>query len=269
MATGGFHGGSSHSGGYHSSGGGGFGGGGRSSGGFGHYGFNGSAEEGLMMIGLIILAVTFYVLAHLQKGTIPGINLVSVSIYVITGFAFIISFKGHKRVKELERVRRKHVVRSYSGVRSEFKSPERRGTKETWVGKHDKNFSISFSEERFGDRNLMRVKEFMKTKPVTFLLWPKVFLIITILWFLLQTPVSVFVKDLLIPKPISVKEIDHIVNIVSYVQAGLALVFPILSAVFVKVREKLLYKCAANIVDEIEKELEPESKAQPETEAAQ
>lgn len=244
MASGGFHSGSSHSGSFHSSGGGG------SSGGYGDFDFDGGPEEGLMIIGFIILAVTLYIFAHIQKGTIPGINLISLSLYVITGFSFIPSFKSHKRVKELEKVRKKDVVRSKSGVRSEFISPERRGTKETWVGKYDKNFSISFREERFGDKNLLRVKDFMKTRPVTFLLWPKVFLIVAIIWFLMQTPVSLFVRELLIPKPMPVKEIEHIINIVSYIQAGIAFVFPVLSTVFVKVREKLLYKCAEEIVDE-------------------
>ena len=90
MASGGFHGGSTHSGGFHSSGGGSSHGGG--SGGYDSFD-GGGPEEGLMMAGLIVLAITLYIFSHIQKGTIPGINLPTFSIYVITGFAFIPSIK--------------------------------------------------------------------------------------------------------------------------------------------------------------------------------
>ena len=100
MASGGFHSGSTHSGGFHSSGGGGSRGGG--SGGYDSFD-GGSSEEGLMTAGLIVLAITLYVFSHIQKGTIPGINLPTFSIYVIAGFAFIPSIKAHKRFSALGR----------------------------------------------------------------------------------------------------------------------------------------------------------------------
>ena len=255
MASGGFHGGSTHSGGFHSSGGGGSHGGG--SGGYDSFD-GGGPEEGLMMAGLIVLAITLYIFSHIQKGTIPGINLPTFSIYVITGFAFIPSIKAHKRFSALERVRLKYVVHSDRIIGTEFISPVRRGTKETWVGKEDKNYRISFREERFGDKNLTRVKEFMSKRPVIFLLWPKVFLIISIILFLSSPFIVSGVKYSLVPKPISVKRIDEIVYYVSFIPAGLAFLCPILSSIFVKIREKLLYTCAFKIVDENEKELAAE-----------
>ena len=268
MASGGYHGGSSHSGGFHSSSGGSSSGGGSSgggySGGYGDFG-GGSPGEGFMVIGVIILAITLFIFAHIQKGTIPGINLISLSLYAITGFAFIPGIKSHKRVAEIERIRFKHVIRSDSGISSEFISPVRRGTKETWVGKNDKNFRISFKEERFGDKNLIRVKEMMRKRPVTVLLWPKVFLVIAVIWFLSAPFIAEFTRNLLVPRPISVKKIDEIVKNVSYVQAGLTLIFPILSTILVKVRENLLYKFAVKIVDENDKELMAESAADSET----
>jgi hypothetical protein len=45
---------------------------------------------------------------------------------------------------------------------------------------------------------------------------------------------------------------------VSFIPAGLAFLCPILSSIFVKIREKLLYTCAFKIVDENEKELAAE-----------
>ncbi len=255
MASGGFHGGSTHSGGFHSSGGGGSRGGG--SGGYDSFD-GGGPEEGLMMAGLIVLAITLYIFSHIQKGTIPGINLPTFSIYVITGFAFIPSIKSHKRFSALERVRLKYVVHSDRIIGTEFISPVRRGTKETWVGKEDKNYRISFREERFGDKNLKRVKEFMSKRPVIFMLWPKVFLVISIILFLSSPFIVSGVKYSLVPKPISVKRIDEIVYYVSFIPAGLAFLCPILSSIFVKIRENLLYTCAFKIVDENEKELAAE-----------
>ena len=255
MASGGFHSGSSHSGSFHSSGGGSRSGGGYSGGG---YDPGGGGVEGFMVIGIIVIAITLYFFSHIQRETIPGINLITFGIYVATGFAFIPSIKAHKRVNELERIKLKFVVSSTRIIGSEFISPVRRGTKETWVGKEDRNFRISFIEEGFGDKNLKRVKEFMRTKPIVFMLWPRVFLVIAILWCFSAPFIVTGVRNYLIWKPISVKRIDEIAKYVSYIPAVLSFLCPILSGVFVNIREKLLYKCAVQIVDENEKELAAE-----------
>lgn len=256
MASGGFHSGSSHSGSFHSSGGGGS----RSGGGYsgGGYDYGGGGGDGLMVIGIIVIAITLYFFSHIQRETIPGINLITFGIYTATGFFFIPSIKAHKRVKAIEGIRARHVVHSDRIIGSEFLSPVRRGTKATWVGKEDRNFRISFNEEGFGDKNLKRVKEFMRKRPIVFMLWPKVFLVIAILWCFSAPFIVTGVRNYLTWKPISVKKIDEIARCVSYIPAVLSLLCPILSAVFVNIREKLLYKCAVQIVDENEKELAAE-----------
>ena len=161
-------------------------------------------------------------------------------------------------MKAIEGIRASHVVHSDRIIGSEFLSPVRRGTKATWVGKEDRNFRISFNEEGFGDKNLKRVKEFMRKRPITFMLWPKVFLVIAILWCFSAPFIVSGVREYLVTKPVSVKRIDEIAKYVSYIPAVLSLLCPILSAVFVNIREKLLYKCAVQIVDENEKELAAE-----------
>ena len=275
MASGGFHGGSTHSGGHHSGGGshggGGFhggggghysGGGGHYSGGSshyssgGHYGSGGDDGTGCAMLVIGLVFVIFYVTVKfftaLVDGVIPGLNLINFAVFVVTGFLFIPSFNQSERTSSLVDVRRYGSSKSF--VYSEKYTGDRTGSKDTWAGTNSKCFRIAFYGMEKGQKNCGEVLATMKRTPRIIWIRPKTWAIISAIIFI----ANFFFYECIIPvfenmvmSDLAFKFFDELTF---YLPCVLALGCPILSLVFVKVRDNVLYQCAVRLVSEIDTE---------------
>lgn len=280
MASGGFHGGSSHSGGFHSSGGGGFSGGGfssgggfhssggssyhssggyRSSGGGGRSGHNytGGSDDGDGCFFILAIIVCFFVggglyfIGAVINGEIPGLDLPSFIVFAITGFLFIPSFKHSQRVSEVSDVR--HYGKSKSYIYSDSYSGDRIGDKDTWAGKTNQSYRIAFYGPH-GDKNIEELRATTKRTPKIVWIMPGTWLVIAIVIFL----VNFFFYELVIPifenMIMSDAAFTFFDYFVFYLPKVLALQCPILSFIFVKVRDKYIYECALRLANEINSE---------------
>ena len=269
MASGGFHGGSSHSGSHHSSGGGfggGFSGGGHSGGGHygggysggGHSGGGGGGDgiAGLGVIVIYILGAILYGIIALFKaiacGDIPGLNLLNLAIFTVAGFLFGLSFKHSERTSALIDLRRYGYSKSY--IYSDIFTCEKTGSKDTWAGKNSKSYWITFYGKEQGDKNCAEVFKTMKRTPRIVWMRPGTWLVISISLFV----VNFFFYESIIPffenmimTDFAFKFFDELIF---YLPSILALGCPILSFIFVKVRDNILYECAVRLAAEIKTE---------------
>ena len=240
MASGDFHGGSSHTGSYHSSGGGGY-----SDGGYG------GDVEGFMVVGGTIVAVVLFILAHIQKGTIPGLNLVNLCIFIAAGLLFIPGFKESKRTAGLGIVKRNPGSRSIPDVRSEFISPERTGNKYIWAGKNDKNYFMSFNELEYRKKIIPEVSAFMRRTPWIIWMRPGAWMAIA----LGITVCNLFFYEAVIPVFEKTKMTDQAFaffdKLIFYLPSCLALLCPILCYIFVRVRDSYLYRFTVGMAEDI------------------
>ena len=275
MASGGFHGGSSHSGGFHSSGGGGFhssgGGGFHSSGGGGGFhssgsyhsydggrtgnNYTGGSDDGdgcFMIMAVIVCFIVgggLYLIGAIINGEIPGLNLPSVAMFAVAFFLFIPSFQQSARTSELSDVLHYGLSKSY--VYSETYSGVRVGDKDTWAGKNSKSYRIAFYGPH-GDNNIKEVRETMKRTPKIVWIRPGTWLFIAIIIFVC----NFFFYELVIPifenMIMSDAAFTFFDYLVFYLPKILALGCPIMSLVFVKVRDKYIYECALRLGNEIQ-----------------
>ncbi len=275
MASGGFHGGSSHSGGFHSSGGGGFhssGGGFRSSGGGGGFHSSGSyhsyggrtgnnytsgSDDGDGCFTTMAILVCFFVggglyfIGAIINSEVPGLNLPSLVMFAVAGFLFIPSFQQSARTSELSDVLHYGLSKSY--IYSETYSGDRIGDKDTWAGRSNQSYRISFFGPH-GDNNIKEVRATMKRTPRIVWIRPGTWLVITIVIFL----VNFFFYEMVIPifenMIMSDAAFTFFDYFVFYLPKVLALQCPILSFIFVKVRDKYIYECALRLANEIASE---------------
>lgn len=275
MASGGFHGGSSHSGGFHSSGGGGFhssGGGFRSSGGGGGFHSSGSyhsyggrtgnnytsgSDDGDGCFTTMAILVCFFVggglyfIGAIINSEVPGLNLPSLVMFAVAGFLFIPSFQQSARTSELSDVLHYGLSKSY--IYSETYSGDRIGDKDTWAGRSNQSYRISFFGPH-GDNNIKEVRATMKRTPRIVWIRPGTWLVITIVIFL----VNFFFYEMVIPifenMIMSDAAFTFFDYFVFYLPKVLALQCPILSFIFIKVRDKYLYECALRLGNEIQSE---------------
>ena len=253
MASGSYHGGSSHSGSYHSSGGGSHGGGSHGSGGShggsgGSYYSGGGDVEGFMIVFIAVIAIIMFTLANIQKGNVPGLNLINLGIFIGSGFLFIPSVKQNARTAELRTVWKENFTKRK--VKSEFISPERIGNKYTWAGKHDKNYCISFDEPQYGGSNVEKVRQFMRRTPR--IIWVRPYT-----WIVIAVCIAVcnfFFYELVIPFFERAKMTDQafkfIDSFIFYLPSILFFICPVLSFIFVNVRDRYLHRCALSIAED-------------------
>lgn len=273
MASGGFHGGSSHSGGFHSSGGGGFSGGGfhssggssyHSSGSYHSYGggrtgnnYTGGSDEGGGCFTTMAILVCFFVggglyfIGAIINSEVPGLNLPSLVMFAVAGFLFIPSFQQSARTSELSDVLHYGLSKSY--IYSETYSGDRIGDKDTWAGRSNQSYRISFFGPH-GDNNIKEVRATMKRTPRIVWIRPGTWLAIAIVIFL----VNFFFYEMVIPifenMIMSDAAFTFFDYFVFYLPKVLALQCPILSFIFVKVRDKYIYECALRLANEIASE---------------
>ena len=263
MASGGFHDSSSHSGSHHSSGGGfggGFSGGGHSGGGYSGGGYSdggdGDSIAGLGIIVIYILGAILYGIIATFKaiacGDVPGLNLINLTIFAVAAFLFPLSFKHSKRTSALVDLRESGKSKSY--IYSDIFTCERIGSKDTWAGKNSKGYRITFYGKDQGDKNCQEVLQTMKRtakiiwmRPGTWLVF---YIAIFLLNFLFYESIIPFFENMIMTD-FAFKFFDELIF---YLPSILALGCPILSFVFVKVRDNILYECAVRLASEIKTE---------------
>lgn len=263
MASGGHFGGGFHSGGFHSGGfggGGGFSGGGFSGGGFSGGGFSGGGRHYFggddddpyepyvyfIFIGGAIICFLFY---QVILGNIPGINVVNLIIFIAAACLFIPSHKQSDRTDALKDILKYKHSESY--IKSEIYTGDRIGSKLTWAGKECKSYWISFYEKPYGENNVQEVYETMKRTPRIVWVRPKTWSKICIAIFV----VNFFFYESVIPfferAYMSDEAFNFFDHLIFYLPSILALLCPVLSLIFVKVRDNILYECALRIAEDI------------------
>ena len=255
MARGGHHGGGSHSGGHHSGGfHGGFSGGGGSLGGGSHRGGNYSDElsytDFILNWGLIIIIMIVYGIIQIAQGAVSGLDLINLGIFCFSGLLFYLALKEYKRTAALNGFMR--LFRPvYSGKIWRGRKPyDRNGDKYTWVGKYEKNYYISFTDKEFGSENARKVKETMTRTPRIIWMNSFVWLVIgvisffTTFWFY-ERVIPYFEQATMTDEAFAFMD-----DFIFYLPSAVTLLCSIACLIFVHVKDNLLYKCAARIVEE-------------------
>ena len=252
MSSGSFHDGGSHTGSFHSSGSGsfgGFGGGGYDDGYYGGSGRgSGSGEsDGFMSVFKLLVFSIVFLTRLVFDGVIPGYNIASFAIFFIAFIVFIPSLKERKRFAAIREIR-KDNGKSYQSVWSSEYSENRVGNEHTWYGKFDKNFCIAFYDKEYGEDNKHHVIETVKRS--SGIVW-----VSAMTWLVCAIACAIcnlFFYELVIPIFERAYMTDQAFMffdyLVAFLPSMLALTFAILSIVFVKVRDSLLYKCAVRVV---------------------
>ena len=136
---------------------------------------------------------------------------------------------------------------SKSFIQSDSYTRERIGNKDTWAGKYDKSYLISFYNSQYGDINAKSVYEAMKRTPRIIWIRPKTWALIAVGLFTL----NFFFYETFIPyfetATMSDEAFAFFDEFIFYLPSVLALACPILSIIFVKIRDKVLYQCAYRI----------------------
>lgn len=264
MASGGHFGGGFHSGGFHSGGfggGGGFSGGGFSGGGFSGGGgshFHGGGYyrsddddpyEPYVLLIVVGGAIICFIIGQLVLGNIPGLNLLNTGIFITAAGLFIPSHKQSDRTDALKDILKHQYSKSY--IKSEVYSGDRIGSKLTWAGKNNKSYWITFYEKPYGENNVREVYETMKRTPRIVWVRPKTWSGICIALFV----INFFFYEVTIPffenMWMSDEAFVFFDYLIFYLPSILALLCPILSLIFVKVRDNILYECALRIAEDI------------------
>lgn len=266
MARGGFHGGGFHSGGHHS--GGGFRGGGSHFSGGGHYsggshysgvryggGSSGGGDDGVLLITYLLVGAVvliLYFLSAIAEGAVPGLNLVNLGMFVLSGFLFYFSLRDFERTADLKKLKRIKAPNPYvtgrvwNGSTLAYKKSDKR----SWVGKYNYEYQISFYDPDFGTENAIKVKETMTRTPKILWMNLRVWLFFGIVFglstfFFYETVIPYF--ENMIMTDMAFEFID---DLVFYLPAILTLLCSIATMIISKVRDRILYKCAERIVND-------------------
>ena len=185
-------------------------------------------------------------------GEIPGINLLNLGIFILAGLLFIPSFKQSQRTVALVDLRKSGSSSSYVG--SEIFTYQRKGSPKTWVGKTDKSYRISFAGMEQGKKNCAEVLETMKRTPRIVWMRPATWFVISAVilfvnFFFYESIIPIF--ENMIMSDFAFAFLDELTF---YLPSVLALGCSILSLVFVKVRDNILYECAVRLASEIQTE---------------
>ena len=280
MASGSFHDSSSHSGSFHSSGGSSGRSSGSSSGSSGGYsgsytdgsdfdyvdGIDDDIGTGIGIAGVILFFLSFPIMILMSivglLVYLPRATLLTLGIFFVSGIVFIPSIKNSKRLSELNYIKRKDVFVSDGRVSSAKNGENRIGDRFTWYSKEKrkKTYAISFDElerssrfdddEAYGSYNVMAVKETIKRTPKIIWISPGKWYLFSFICFVC----NIFFYELVIPIFENIKMSDSAFiffdNLIFFLPSCLALLFSILSIIFIFVKDKLLYECAVRIVED-------------------
>lgn len=201
----------------------------------------------IIVLGVALVITIGYAI---YNGEVPGLNPINATIYIVAAFLFIPSYIQAPRTYALAELRKYGGTDLY--VFSRELSFNRIGSNYTWVGVNDKNFRIDFSTGEQGARNAEEVKWVMSNTPKIIWLqpgvWVVIYSVILALNILLDNGVSYVLG--------SVEEsTDPFRIILYYLPSIFAFALPIISFIFVRMRDNHLYECASKLAEEIEADL--------------
>ena len=201
----------------------------------------------------ILVPCTIYVIAYgICNREFPGLDPINATVYLLGGILLIPSYIQAPRMYALSEIRRYGA--SEMPVFSKNFTYKRDGSKFTWAGIDEKSYRIAFSASEQGTKNGQEVLKVIKSKPRIIWLQPGVWLAIytaiLVLNIFLDNAVSSLFAGMGAGTGITVLR-----GIVFYTPCVLALACPVLSFIFVIVRDNILYECAVNLAKEIEADL--------------
>ena len=201
----------------------------------------------------ILVPCTIYVIAYgICNREFPGLDPINATVYLLGGILLIPSYIQAPRMYALSEIRRYGA--SEMPVFSKNFTYKRDGSKFTWAGIDEKSYRIAFSASEQGTKNGQEVLKVIKSKPRIIWLQPGVWLAIytaiLVLNIFLDNAVSSLFAGMGTGTGITVLR-----GIVFYTPCVLALACPVLSFIFVIVRDNILYECAVNLAKEIEANL--------------
>ena len=201
----------------------------------------------------ILVPCTIYVIAYgICNREFPGLDPINATVYLLGGILLIPSYIQAPRMYALSEIRRYGA--SEMPVFSKNFTYKRDGSKFTWAGIDEKSYRIAFSASEQGTKNGQEVLKVIKSKPRIIWLQPGVWLAIytaiLVLNIFLDNAVSSLFAGMGTGTGITVLR-----GIVFYTPCVLALACPVLSFIFVIVRDNILYECAVNLAKEIEADL--------------
>lgn len=201
----------------------------------------------------IVVPCAIYAIAYgIYNREFPGLDPINATVYVVAGFLLIPSYIQAPRTYALSEIRRYGA--SEMPVFSRKYTYKRTGSNFTWAGIDEKSFRIAFSASEQGTKNGQEVLKVMKSKPWIIWLQPGVWLAISAAIFTLNIFLDNAVSSLFASIGTGT-EIAKLREIVFYTPCVLALACPVLSYIFVIVRDKILYECAVKLANEIEASL--------------
>ena len=201
----------------------------------------------------ILVPCTIYVIAYgICNREFPGLDPINATVYLLGGILLIPSYIQAPRMYALSEIRRYGA--SEMPVFSKNFTYKRNGSNFTWAGIDEKSYRIAFSASEQGTKNGQEVLKVIKSKPRIIWLQPGVWLAIytaiLVLNIFLDNAVSSLFAGMGTGTGITVLR-----GIVFYTPCVLALACPVLSFIFVIVRDNILYECAVNLAKEIEADL--------------
>ena len=201
----------------------------------------------------ILVPCTIYVIAYgICNREFPGLDPINATVYLLGGILLIPSYIQAPRTYALSEIRRYGA--SEMPVFSKKYTYKRDGSNFTWAGIDEKSYRIAFSASEQGTKNGQEVLKVIKSKPRIIWLQPGVWLAIytaiLVLNIFLDNAVSSLFAGMGTGTGITVLR-----GIVFYTPCVLALACPVLSFIFVIVRDNILYECAVNLAKEIEADL--------------
>ena len=201
----------------------------------------------------IVVPCAIYAIAYgIYNREFPGLDPINATVYVVAGFLLIPSYIQAPRTYALSEIRRYGA--SEMPVFSRKYTYKRTGSNFTWAGVDEKSFRIAFSASEQGTKNGQEVLKVMKSKPWIIWLQPGVWLAISAAILTLNIFLDNAVSSLFASIGTGT-EIAKLREIVFYTPCVLALACPVLSYIFVIVRDKILYECAVKLANEIEANL--------------
>lgn len=198
----------------------------------------------------ILVPLAIYVIANgIYNRVFPGLDPINATIYIVAGFLFIPSNIQAPRTYALSEIRRYGA--SEMPVFSRKYTHKRAGSNFTWAGIDEKCYRIAFSASEQGTRNGQEVLDVMKSKPWIIWLQPSS-------WLAIYTAIlvlNVFLDNAVSSLFASMGTDTGLREIVFYLPCILAFACPVLSFIFVTVRDNILYECAVDLANEIEADL--------------
>ena len=201
---------------------------------------------------VVVPYAIFAILYGIYNREFPGLEPINATVYIVAGLLFIPSYIQAPRTYALPELRR-YGASEYPAFSRKY-TYKRAGSNFTWAGIDEKCYRIAFSASEQGTENGREVLKVMKSKPWIIWLQPGVWLAIYTALLVMNIFLDNAVSSLFASMGTSTG-IIALRQIVFYLPCVLAFACPVLSLIFVIVRDNILYKCAVKLANDIEAEL--------------